>query len=166
MAASLNGGGLGSSTRAVQRAAFAYITESNRDELRILLRWNNNWQMYNFIGGKLDNHKGDQDDFVKTLQRELFEETGLNVSAETYSVHQLKELHLRQYSEHEKREKNYHFCVFEVRLHSEAHLEILENDQKNILITLQEINKLKTETGFPISPTTRYILAEIGIPLQ
>lgn len=152
------------SNDAVQQAAFAYIAIEDRGDLYYLLRWNKNWRMYNLIGGKLENCKGDDGDLYKTLRRELFEEIGLN-GKENYGVQELVQVNIRQFSQREKRHKNYHFIVYAVDIYSvELRTKIIK-DPQNIVVNITELKTLQTVNGKPISKTARHILEEIEGPL-
>ncbi len=144
----------------VQNAAFAYITIQDQGNVYYLLRWNKNWRMYNLIGGKLENRKGDNGDLSRTLRRELFEEIGLNGSCD-YDVRELIQVNIRQFSQREKRNKNYHFIVYEVEIYSPELRTRIIKDSQNILVNATEITALETITGKPISQTARHILEEI-----
>ena len=147
-------------TDAVQKAAFAYITIEDQGDLYYLLRWNRNWRMYNFIGGKLENRKGDNGDLSNTLRRELFEEIGLNGS-DNYGVQELIQVNINQFSQREKRNKNYHFIVYGVDIYAPELRTKIIKDPQNILVNFSEITALETVTGKPVSQTARHILEEI-----
>lgn len=153
-----------------QRSSFALITFGQGREKRYLLQWNENWGVYNLIGGKMDNSKGDSDCFVRTICRELEEETGLSAPQDCRIVREVQKIEMRQYSRREKRMKDYQFGVFEVELFPQLALppqqqknavKWLSTGRQNVLVSPAEVNKLLTHTNKPISPTTRYILKNI-----
>ena len=154
-----------------QRSAFALIALGAGANRRYLLQWNENWRMYNLIGGKMDNGKGDDNSFLRTIGRELEEETGLGVAKDCQIGREMLQLEMRQYSRREKRMKEYQFVVFEVSLFPQLALDAqqLNNTLKwfstgrsNVMVTLAEIENLMTVNNKPISPTTHYILQELG----
>lgn len=154
-----------------QRGAFALITIGQDRDRQYLLQWNANWGMFNLIGGKIDNSKGDKDSFILTIQRELEEELGLQGPEECRIVRELKQVQMQQYSHREHVVKDYYFCIFEVDLfprlpvnreslnHS---VRWLSTGRENIFVSDIEIESLCTVSGRPISPTTRSILREMG----
>ncbi|MEZ4512672.1 MAG: NUDIX hydrolase [Chloroflexota bacterium] len=156
---------------AKQRSAFAMISLGTGANRRYLLQWNENWRMYNLIGGKMDNGKGDDNSFLRTICREIEEEIGLGVSKDCQIGQELLQLEMRQYSRREKRMKEYQFVVFDVALFPQLALNAqqLNNTLKwfstgraNAIVSLAEIENLMTVTNKPISPTTHYILQELG----
>lgn len=153
-----------------QRSSFALIAFGHGGDKRYLLQWNENWGVYNLIGGKMDNSKGDEDCFIRTLCRELEEETGLSTPKDCRIVCEVKRIEMRQYSRREKRMKDYQFGVFEVELFPQLALppqqqknavKWLSTGRQNVLVSPSEVKNLLTQTNKPISPTTRHILQNI-----
>lgn len=154
-----------------QRSAFALIMLGAGDCRRYVLQWNENWRVYNLIGGKMDNSKGDSNCFLKTICRELEEETGLVAFKDCHIGQEMIHLEMRQYSRREKRMKEYQFGVFEVSLFPQLMLnpkqlhnvvQWLSTGRSNVVVTLEEIANLMTVTKKPISQTTHYILQQLG----
>lgn len=153
-----------------QRSSFALIAFGQGNDTRYLLQWNENWGVYNLIGGKMDNSKGDDDCFIRTMCRELEEETGLSTPKDCRIIREIQQVEMRQYSRREKRMKDYQFSVFEVELFPKLALPAaqrqnamkwLSTGRENILVSSKEIKNLLTHTNKPISPTTRHILQNI-----
>lgn len=155
-----------------QRAAFAFIAIGIGEQRRYLLQWNAKWGMFNLVGGKVENGKGDGDSFARAIQRELEEEMGLNGPDECCVVRELQHVQLRQFSYHERIVKDYRFRVFEVEIFptllsmNDARPNYaarwLSTGRENIFVSRQEIENLRTHAGRPISPTTRYIMQALG----
>lgn len=155
-----------------QRAAFAFIAIGMGEERRYLLQWNAKWDMFNLIGGKVENGKGDDDSFARAIRRELEEEMGLKGPDECYVVRELQHVQVRQFSYRERVVKDYRFRVFEVEIFPSLlpmngarpnyAARWLSTGRENIFVSSQEIENLRTQAGRPISPTTRYILQALG----
>ena len=154
-----------------QRSAFSLITVGSGEERKFLLQWNDNWGMFNLIGGKIDNEKGDRDSFARAIQRELLEELGLKSPKDYRIVRELRPLLKRQFSRREFVFKDYEFRVFKIEFlprHPATREEYnrfaqrLSPDRENLLVTRAEIERLRTESGRPISETTRMILQDLG----
>ena len=118
----------------------------------------------------MDNSKGDDDCFIRTISRELEEETGLSAPQDCRIVREVKQIEMRQYSRREKRMKDYQFGVFEVELFPQLTLQPhqrqnavkwLSTGRQNVLVSPSEVNNLLTQTNKPISPTTRHILQNV-----
>lgn len=155
----------------VQYSAFALIMAERDHEKRYLLQWNGKWQVFNLIGGKLDNCKGDDNSLARTIYRELEEELGLHRETECLIVNQLKEIELQQFSYREQRKKSYHFGIFEVDLFPVLNMSAakkisaarwLSTGRENVFVSRTEIENLCTWDGRPISATTRAILRAVG----
>lgn len=155
----------------VNHSSFALITAGHGDTRRYLLQWNAKWGVFNLIGGKVDNTRGDDNSFAHALQRELAEEMGLNYPQDYVIKKELKHIHISQYSQQHRTFKNYHFCVFvidifpnlfgdEMREHCYAHW--LSTGSHNVYSTKEEIIQLRTYQNRPISRTTKLILQELG----
>lgn len=99
-----------------QRSSFALITVGAGEERKYLLQWNANWDMFNLVGGKIDNAKGDRDSFARTIQRELLEELGLRNPRDYRIAQEFRPLHQRQFSRREYVFKDYEFRIFQVEL--------------------------------------------------
>jgi 8-oxo-dGTP pyrophosphatase MutT (NUDIX family) len=154
-----------------QRSAFALITVGSGEERKFLLQWNANWGMFNLIGGRIANEKGDRDSFARAIQRELWEELGLKSPKDYRIVRELRPLMKRQFSRREYVFKDYEFRVFKIeflprhpvtREEYDRFAQRLSEDRENLLITRSEIERLRTVNGRPISETTRMILQELG----
>lgn len=154
-----------------QKSAFALIAFGAGANRRYLLQWNENWRVYNLIGGKMDNGKGDNHSFFRTICRELEEETGLVPFKDCHVGSEMIQLEMHQYSRREKRMKEYQFAVFEVTLFPQLTLhpkqlnnamQWLSTGRSNVVVTLEEVANLMTVGNKPISPTTHYILQELG----
>lgn len=154
-----------------QRSSFALISIGAGDERKYLLQWNSNWNMFNLVGGKLDNEKGDKDSFARTIQREMYEELGLSSHKDFHILKEFKPLYKRQFSRRQNVYKDYEFRVFQMELlprhpvNLEAfHLfeQRISCDRENILVSRAEIERLRTHDNRPISETTRAILQELG----
>lgn len=155
-----------------QRAAFAFIATGTGQERRYLLQWNAKWEMFNLIGGKVENGKGDEDSFARAIRRELEEEMGLKGPDECYIVRELRQIQVHQFSYRERIVKEYHFRVFEVEIfptlppmngaRPNYAARWLSTGRENIFVSRPEIEKLRTQAGRSISPTTRYILQELN----
>jgi 8-oxo-dGTP pyrophosphatase MutT (NUDIX family) len=161
----------GTSKSRAQHGAFALITIGQDQDRQYLLQWNANWGMFNLIGGKIDNSKGDENSFTRTIQRELEEELGLQGPEECSIVRELQQVQMRQYSHREHVVKDYYFCIFEVDLFPKLpvnreslnhSVRWLSTGRENIFVSDNEIERLCTVSGRPISPTTRSILREMG----
>lgn len=156
---------------AVQRSAFAIIAIGREEDRRYLLQWNANWHMFNLIGGKVDNAKGDNDDLRRTMQRELEEELGVVCPQECRIGRELGRIDLQQYSCREHIVKNYHFALYDVSILPNLPIDWesphyfarwLSTGRENIYVTAEEIQNLSTVNGRPISATTRQILQVLG----
>ena len=154
-----------------QRSSFALIHIGSGEERRYLLQWNDNWGMYNLVGGKVDNQKGDRDSFARTIQRELHEELNLHGHKDYRIVKEFKPLLKRQFSKRQYVFKDYEFRVFQIELlprHPSNKDEFnlfahrLSPERKNILVSRAEIERLRTADNQPISMTTRDILHDLG----
>jgi 8-oxo-dGTP pyrophosphatase MutT (NUDIX family) len=155
----------------IQQSAFAIIAIGEAVNRRYLLQWNANWAMFNLIGGKVDNHKGDAGSFRNTIERELEEELGINCPKECRVGKELGQIHMEQFSHREKVVKTYHFALFDVQIlpdlpisHDSPHYfaRWLSTGRENIFVSPLEIQMLRTNCGRPISATTRYILQALG----
>lgn len=154
-----------------QKSAFAIIAIGQGTERRYLLQWNVNWQMFNLIGGKVDNNKGDNNSFRRTISRELEEELGIACPQECRVGRELGQIKMRQYSHREQIIKNYHFALFEVSVFPDLPIDSdsphyfarwLSTGRENIFVSGIEIQNLSTSTGRLISTTTRQILQLLG----
>lgn len=153
-----------------QYGAFALIKATKENQTHYLLQWNQKWGLYNLIGGKLDNTRGDDYSLARTMYRELEEELGLKPEEECLIVNLMKEIEMRQFSHREKRFKDYFFGIFEIdlfpRMPMSATRKIsaarwLSTEHDNKFISRQEVENLSTHTGDPISVTTRRILQHV-----
>jgi 8-oxo-dGTP pyrophosphatase MutT (NUDIX family) len=154
-----------------QNSAFAFIAVGSGVERRYLLQWNDTWQVFNLIGGKLDNSRGDAGSLSRALQRELEEEMGLK-NGEDFEIGRcLKTVKMRQYSRRENKAKNYHFGVFDVALfpqllnninHPNYAARWLSTRYENVFASAEEIMELSTSDGRAISRTTKRVLQALG----
>lgn len=159
-----------------QKSAFAIIVSGQNNERRYLLQWNANWRMFNLIGGKVDNNKGDNNCFRRAIERELEEELGVSCPQECRVGRELGQIRLQQFSHREQIIKNYHFALFDVSVLPDLPIDRdsphyfarwLSTGRENTFVTAQEIQNLSTFGGRPISATTRHILQALGeIPHQ
>ncbi|GAB4272179.1 MAG: hypothetical protein Kow0080_18330 [Candidatus Promineifilaceae bacterium] len=154
-----------------QRSSFALITVGSGDERKYLLQWNDNWGMFNLVGGKIDNAKGDKDSFARTIQRELLEELGLRSPKDYRIYREFPPLRKRQFSRREFVFKDYEFRIFQIEFlprhpgtveEYEWFAQRLSGDRENVLVSRAEIERLRTFDNRPISDTTRVILQELG----
>lgn len=154
-----------------QCSAFAFIAVGRGEQRRYLLQWNERWGVFNLIGGKLDNSKGDAGLLSRALLRELEEELGLKCR-EDFEIHRcLKTVKMRQYSRRENKTKNYHFGIYDVTLFPQLLNSLrkpnyaarwLSTRYENIFASAEEITNLVTANGRVISCTTKRILQAMG----
>ncbi|GJM40446.1 MAG: hypothetical protein DHS20C20_07280 [Ardenticatenaceae bacterium] len=154
-----------------QRSSFAAITIGSGEERKYLLQWNSNWGMFNLVGGKVDNQKGDRDSFARAIQRELQEELGIRNPKDYRIVHEFKPVNKRQFSRREYVFKDYEFRIFQIEMlprhpltreEFDWYAQRFSTDRENVLVTRAEIERLRTIDNRPISETTRMILQELG----
>ena len=154
-----------------QRSSFAISTIGSGEDRKYLLQWNSNWGMFNLIGGKIDNHKGDRDSFARAIQRELNEELGIRNPKDYRIVHEFKPVKKRQFSRREYVFKDYEFRIFQIEMmprhpltreEFEWYAQRFSKDRENLLVSRAEIERLRTIDNRPISETTRMILQELG----
>lgn len=152
----------------INHSSFALITAGQGESRRFLLQWNSKWGVFNLIGGKIDNLKGDENSFLHAIQRELEEEMGIIYPQDYVIEQELKHIFLSQYSQRHRMFKNYHFCVFTVNIFPDLHTgnvefaQWLSTGRPNIFTSKEEIFQLRTYQNSPISRTTKLILQEIG----
>jgi len=155
----------------IQKSAFAFIATGEDQSRHYLLQWNANWGMFNLVGGKVDNRKGDANSFQRAIQREVAEELGLICPSEFLVGKEIVQLRMRQFSRREQIVKNYHFAIFEVAIFPDLPLNWemphyfarwLSTGRENVFVSKSEIENLCTISGKPISATTRHILQEMG----
>ncbi len=154
-----------------QESAFAIIAIGQKNERRYLLQWNANWQMFNLIGGKVDNNKGDGNCLRRTIERELEEELGVVCPQECQVGRELGQLKMQQFSHREQMVKNYHFALFDVKILPNLPIDSesphyfarwLSTGRENIFVSADEVQNLSTVGGRPISATTRHVLQVLG----
>jgi hypothetical protein len=154
-----------------QRSALALITIGTGEERKYLLQWNDNWEMFNLVGGKIDNVKGDRDSFARSIQRKMKEELGLRSPKDYRIMRELPPLQQRQFSRREFVFKEYEFHLFHIEFlprHPASGEEFerlasrLTSEHENLLVSRVEIERLRTHDNRPISATTRLILQELG----
>lgn len=157
--------------RLTQQAVFALITTEQEDGLCYLLQWNPKWNCYNFIGGKMDNESGDNNDFARAIRREVAEEIGISNLGEIFAEREIEQINLWQFSKREKRFKAYRFSIFRIQLFPDLPvdrqkmkraLRWLSTKHNNLYVSDKEIRRLKTNCGKPISKTVRRILVKLG----
>ena len=153
------------------RSAFAFITIGSGEERKYLLQWNANWDMFNLVGGRMDNTQGDRDSFARTIQRKLQEELGLQSPRDYRIVWEYKPLYQRQFSQRDFVFKDYEFHVFKIeflprhpitREEYDWFAQKLSSDRENVLVSRAEIERLRTLSNRQISSTTRLIFHELG----
>lgn len=158
-------------TPKINCSAFALITIGHGDARLYLLQWNTKWGVYNLIGGKVDNSRGDSSSFVRTIHRELEEEMGIKYPEDYTIKRELKPIYLSQYSQHQRCFKNYHFHVFDVDIFPNLPFGIdknrnfarwLSTGRQNIFVTKEEILQSRTFQNRPVSRTTKLILQKLG----
>lgn len=154
-----------------QRSSFALIGVGVGEERKYLLQWNDNWGMFNLVGGKVDNEKGDKDSFARTIQRELQEELSLNSHKDYHISREFKPLYKRQFSRRQFIYKDYEFRIFQIELLPRhpmtteeygLYAQRLSSERENVLVSRAEIERLRTNDNRPISETTRAILQDLG----
>ena len=127
--------------------------------------------MFNLVGGKLDNKKGDKDSFARTIQREMNEELGLTSHKDYHITHEYKPLYKRQFSRRQYIYKDYEFRVFQIELlprhpmtteEYRLFTERFSSERENILVSRAEIERLRSDDNRPISETTRALLQDLG----
>ena len=154
-----------------QKSSFALISVGLGEDRKYLLQWNDNWGMFNLVGGKIDNDKGDRDSFARAIQRELKEELGLQSPKDYRILKEYKPLHRKQFSRRQYVFKDYEFRIFQIDLmprhpmtreEYEFFAQRFTSDRENILVSRAEIERLRTVSNRPISETTRMILQDLG----
>jgi 8-oxo-dGTP pyrophosphatase MutT (NUDIX family) len=154
-----------------QCSAFAFIAVGQGEQRRYLLQWNETWGVFNLIGGKLDNSKGDAGLLSRALLRELEEELGLKCREDFEILRCLKTVKMRQYSRRENKTKNYRFDIYDVTLFPQL-LNTLHTPNyaarwfstcyENVFASAEEIANLATANNRVISSTTKRILQALG----
>jgi 8-oxo-dGTP pyrophosphatase MutT (NUDIX family) len=154
-----------------QQSSFAAITIGSGEDRKYLLQWNSNWGMFNLIGGKVDNEKGDRESFARAIQRELHEELGIRNPKDYRIVHEFKPVLKRQFSRRQYVFKDYEFRIFQIEMlprhpltreEFDRYAQRFSEERENILVSRAEIERLRTVDNRPISETTRMILQELG----
>lgn len=154
-----------------QRAVFALITTEQEDGRYFLLQWNPKWNCYNFIGGKVDNDSGDNNNFARAIRREIAEEIGIGNLDEIFEEREIEQINLWQFSKRKKRYKSYQFSIFRIQLFPDLPvdrqkmkraLRWLSTKHNNIYVSNEEIKRLRTSCGKPISKTVQRILMKLG----
>ena len=154
-----------------QRSALALITIGQGDNRKYLMQWNENWDRFNLVGGRIDNDQGDRDSFARAVQRKLAEELGLRCPKDYRIKRELLPVIRQQFSRRQHVFKDYEFRLFEIELlprHPRNEEEFarfaqrVTTDNENVLLSPTEITHLRTLEGRPISETARIILQEIG----
>ena len=154
-----------------QRAVFALITTEQEDGRYYLLQWNPKWNCYNFIGGKVDNDSGDNNDFARAIRREIAEEIGIGNLGEVFEEREIEQINLWQFSKRERRFKSYCFSIFRIQLFPDLPvdrqkmkraLRWLSTKHNNIYVSSEEIRLLQTKCGKPISRTVQRVLVKLG----
>ena len=151
--------------RGHQQAAFALIWYQDVTTLHYLLRWNEKWQMFNLVGGKVEAEDGGN--IRQTMRRELIEELGVLGISLCDVLRKKTAVSLQQYSPRRGHMQGYTFHLFERELAPTSHF-ISAVDQAlntgheiNIWVRADEIRQLKTDDGRRISPTTHKILRRL-----
>ena len=144
--------------RLTQRAVFALITAEHENGRYYLLQWNPKWSCYNFIGGKVDNDCGDNNDFGRAIRREIAEEIGIGNLEDVFAEQEIEQIYLWQFSEREKRFKSYQFSIFRIQFFPDFPVDTqkmkralrwLTTKYKNVYVSTNEINNLQTNEGKP-----------------
>lgn len=157
--------------RLTQRAAFALITTEYEHGRYYLLQWNPKWNCYNFIGGKIDNDSGDNNDLSRAIRREIAEEIGIGNLEDVFEEQEIEQVCFWQFSKREKRYKSYQFSIFRIQLFPnlpvdrqkmKRALRWLSTKHNNIYVSSEEIGRLKTNCGKPISRTVQRVLLKLG----
>jgi 8-oxo-dGTP pyrophosphatase MutT (NUDIX family) len=149
-----------------QPSALGLIARGDRGHEQYLLQYTPNWGLLNLVGGKM-NFPDDKNDFSLTLKRELEEELSLQLA--DYDIEpDHKEVRLHQFSQRDYVFKDYEFHIFDVTLRPEVEERLVKTagttDQErwNYWATSHEIEKCRTDSGYPISETTLSILKDLG----
>lgn len=154
-----------------QRAVFALITTEYENGRYYLLQWNPKWNCFNFIGGKVDNALGDNNDFSRAIRREIAEEVGIGDWKDFFAEQEIEQINLWQFSEREKRVKAYRFSIFRIQFFPDFTIDVqkmrralrwLSTRYNNVYVSKEEIMQLKTNEGKPISKTVRRVLKKLG----
>jgi 8-oxo-dGTP pyrophosphatase MutT (NUDIX family) len=158
----------------LERSALALIMDGVGANKKYLLQWNARWSVFNLIGGKVDNERGDKDSFLRAICREIEEEMGLIAPHDCYVVKELEHVFLKQHSKPDNLLKNYHFCIFAVEIFPDLPLNQtrphtfarwLSTGRENVYVSAAEIARLYTHDHRPISTTTRTILKALKEPV-
>ncbi len=158
-------------SRLRQRSALGLLIVGQGDNRKYFMQWNNNWDRFNLVGGRVNNAEGDQDSYARALQRKLGEELGLKCRKDYLIKRELPPVVRKQFSRRQHIFKEYEFRLFEIKLlprHPRTEEEFIRFAQRispgneNLLLSRTEILHLRTIDGRPISETARIILQEIG----
>ncbi len=154
-----------------QRSAMALVTVGQGDKRKYLMQWNEGWDRFNLVGGRVNNVQGDRDSFARALQRKLAHELGLKCPKDYRIKKELSPVVRQQFSRRQHVFKDYEFRLFEIEFlprHPRNEAEFLRfaqrisTENENVLVSQTEILHLRTLEGRPISDTARLILQEIG----
>ena len=92
-----------------QRSALALVTVGQGVNRKYLMQWNNNWDRFNLVGGRVNNDRGDRDSFARALQRKLGEELGLKSPKDYRIKKELSPVIRQQFSRRQHIFKDYEF---------------------------------------------------------
>jgi hypothetical protein len=142
-------------------AAFALIRRTtDPGETVWLLRWNQRWQAFSFVGG----HQQDGETFRACCVRELAEELGLHDGGDCRVAEQpLKHLEFTAWSQAAQEDTAYTFELFEVELRTPAARQHVAASPHNRWVTGAEVRAGRTGDGQPISPTVLRVLGQAGL---
>ena len=122
-----------------------------------LLQWNDNWEAFFFVGG----HKHDDESFRKCVIREVEEELGLSPAEFTVEPQPTHRLEYRAVSRSAGELTDYVMELFPVQPTAAA-LEKVMADRQNAWISTDEIRRLETRSGRPVSVSAQVLLGLSG----
>jgi 8-oxo-dGTP pyrophosphatase MutT (NUDIX family) len=142
-------------------AALALIRHTtDSGETVWLLRWNQRWQAFSFVGG----HREDGETFRACCVREVAEELGLHDDGDCRVDEQpLKHLEFTAWSQAAQEDTAYTFELFEVELRTLAARQQVAASPHNHWVTAAEVRAGRTGDGQPISPTVLRVLGQAGL---
>jgi 8-oxo-dGTP pyrophosphatase MutT (NUDIX family) len=152
-----------------ERSAFALISVGTGNERKYLVQWNDNWKMFNLVGGKMDSLQ-DKESFARTVLREIREELGIR-SEDCRITQNYRPVLLHQFSKRDHVFKDYEFQLFQIEFlpkHPANPPEFallsagFSPEHQNRLVSLVEVEHLVTLDRRPISDTTKIILIALG----
>jgi ADP-ribose pyrophosphatase YjhB (NUDIX family) len=125
-----------------------------------LAQWNDNWKAFFFVAG----HRHGTESFRECVIRETSEELGLaaNVDFQVGS-NRVKRLEYAACSQSARTDTDYTMELFDVQLLNERARQHADNDPRNRWLTTQEICRLATFDGRPVSVTMGMLLDLAGL---